>query len=93
MPQLKKVVLGLGNQLIYADTYEEGLARLGGMEIPAATTRETTREQKLTNEPGVPSATLQSVRDHLKKFRELQGQGRWSDAGKELEAIEAELKK
>jgi hypothetical protein len=29
----------------------------------------------------------------LRKFRELQGLGKWSDAGKELEAIEAELKK
>ena len=30
MPQLKKVVLAVGNRLIYADTYEEALAQLSG---------------------------------------------------------------
>jgi uncharacterized membrane protein (UPF0182 family) len=29
MPQLKKVVLAVGNRLIYADTYEQALAMLG----------------------------------------------------------------
>lgn len=102
MPQLKKVVLGLGNRLIYADSYEEGLARLSGMEAgmeaaqennkPAAPTTNAT-PQTVSGGPVVPAAVLDSIRGHLRKFRELQGQGRWSDAGKELEAIEAELKK
>ena len=30
MPQLKKVVLAVGNRLIYADTYDEALAQLAG---------------------------------------------------------------
>ena len=30
MPQLKKVVLAVGNRLIYADTYEQALAQLTG---------------------------------------------------------------
>src|ERR1700676_3833145 len=30
MPQLKKVVLAIGNRLIYADSYEEALAKLSG---------------------------------------------------------------
>ena len=30
MPQLKKVVLAVGNRLIYADTYDEALAQLSG---------------------------------------------------------------
>jgi hypothetical protein len=29
----------------------------------------------------------------MQKYRELSAQGRWADAGKELEAIEAALKK
>ena len=32
MPQLKKVVLAVGNRLIYADTYEQALAMLGGSQ-------------------------------------------------------------
>jgi uncharacterized membrane protein (UPF0182 family) len=89
MPQLKKVVLGLGNQLIYADSYEQGLERLSGMEAPAMAMK---NEVSASVKPAVPVA-LQSIREHLRKYRELQGQGKWSEAGKELEAIEAELKK
>ena len=31
---------------------------------------------------------LNQVRDHLRRYRELASQGKWSEAGKELEAIE-----
>ena len=31
MPQLKKVVLAMGNHLIYADTYEQALAQINGV--------------------------------------------------------------
>ena len=30
MPQLKKVVLAMGNRLIYEDTFEQALSRLSG---------------------------------------------------------------
>jgi uncharacterized membrane protein (UPF0182 family) len=98
MPQLKKVVLGLGNQLIYADSYEQGLARLSGMEAPATPLRTQEVSTGTSTGPAPPNPpaagpVLQSVREHLRRYRELQGQGKWSDAGKELEAIEAELKK
>ena len=36
MPQLKKVVLAVGNRLVYADTYEEALAQLAGTSPPPA---------------------------------------------------------
>jgi hypothetical protein len=36
---------------------------------------------------------LERVRQHLRRYRELAAQGKWSDAGKELEAIEAEVQK
>jgi hypothetical protein len=29
------------------------------------------------------------IRHHLERYRDLVGQGKWSDAGKELEAIQA----
>src|SRR6266446_3857993 len=35
MPQLKKVVLAMGDRLIYRDTFEEALADLTGMPAPA----------------------------------------------------------
>jgi hypothetical protein len=36
---------------------------------------------------------LDTIRRHLQRYRELQGQGKFSEAGRELEALEGELKK
>ena len=35
---------------------------------------------------------LQTIRDHLRRYRDFASQGRWAEAGKELEAIEAAAK-
>jgi hypothetical protein len=97
MPQLKKIVLAVGSRLIYTDTYDEALAQLssearqlvqqatapGGAATAAATAPAVA--------PGA-DARLNRVRDHLRRYRELAAQGKWADAGKELEAIEAEVK-
>jgi hypothetical protein len=53
--------------------------------------------QTATAPPAAPAAAgtdarLQRVRDHLKRYREFAAQGKWSEAGKELEAIEAEVR-
>jgi uncharacterized protein len=97
MPQLKKVVLGHGNRLIYADTYDQALAQLagsGGTGAPAAPQTTSTAAPSAAP-PSAPAAgadaRLQRVRDHLRRYRELMSQGRWSDAGKELEAIDSEV--
>jgi hypothetical protein len=37
--------------------------------------------------------TLKHVREHLQKYRELSSQGKWSEAGKELEEIQKLLEK
>ena len=34
MPQLKKVALAMGNNLVYADTYQQALAQLAGVNLP-----------------------------------------------------------
>jgi uncharacterized membrane protein (UPF0182 family) len=100
MPQLKKVVLAVGNRLVYADTYDQALSQLssGAQElITQATTSPGSGPKTVTGTapPAVPptgDARLQSVRDHLRRYRELTGQGKLSEAGKELEAIEAAVK-
>jgi uncharacterized membrane protein (UPF0182 family) len=100
MPQLKKVVLAVGNRLVYADTYDEALAQLSGGAQPV---QEQTAAPAVGAPPGTAAppaapasdaaARLQSVRDHLKRYRDLAAQGRWAEAGKELEAIESEVKR
>jgi uncharacterized membrane protein (UPF0182 family) len=97
MPQLRKVVLAVGNRLIYTDTYEQALMQLEGgepIERPAAT-GPSPQQQELPQPAAVPGADprIQSIRDHLRRYRDFAAQGKWSEAGKELEAIEAEVKK
>ena len=36
MPQLRKVVLAMGDQLVYEDTFEQALAKIGDLELEAA---------------------------------------------------------
>ncbi|HYI96217.1 MAG TPA: UPF0182 family protein, partial [Bryobacteraceae bacterium] len=89
MPQLKKVVLAVGNRLIYRDTYEEALAELAGGATPApVTTSQKVREEAPVTSAAPPSANIDGVRQHLRRYRELSSQGRWSEAGRELEALE-----
>jgi uncharacterized membrane protein (UPF0182 family) len=97
MPQLKKVVLAVGNRLIYADTYDQALAQLSG---GAQQLIQQATAPAAPPKPGAPPAPapsgaeqkLQSVRDHLQRYRQFAAQGRWAEAGKELEAIEAAAK-
>ncbi len=95
MPQLKKVVLGIGNRLIYTDTYEQAIAQLGAGSAGALLDAPQTAPANGSAPPQttVSSAALDSLRKHLQRYRELQGQGKWSEAGRELEALESELKK
>jgi len=91
MPQLKKIVLAVGSRLIYTDTYDEALAQLSseGQQLVHQAISPTAATPAVA--PGA-DARLIRVRDHLRRYRELAAQGKWADAGKELEAIEAEVK-
>ena len=98
MPQLKKIVLAVGNRLVYADTYDQALAQL------ASTSQQITQQTSASPSPppgpgqpppSAPNADprLERIRQHLRRYRELAAQGKWSEAGKELEAVEAEVQK
>ena len=93
IPQLQKIVLALGDKLVYADTYDKALEQLSGGALAAPA--ETTQTTSTTNTPATTAPKpniVQSVRDHLNRYRQFAGQGKWSEAGKELEAIEALVK-
>jgi len=97
MPQLKKIVLAVGSRLIYTDTYDEALAELSSQaqNLVQQATAGGAAPVPIAVAPGVapgPDPRLNRVRDHLRRYRELAAQGKWADAGKELEAIEAEVK-
>jgi uncharacterized membrane protein (UPF0182 family) len=97
MPQLKKVVLAVGDRLIYTDTYDQALAQLSGgaqqlIQQAAAAPQTAPVPGAAAVAPPAADQRLQRVREHLRRYRELGAQGKWSEAGKELEAIEAEVK-
>lgn len=88
MPQLKKVVAAMGNRLIYADTYEDALAQLTGQAAPAARPQEAAPARVPFAKPDERRQVLEEISRRLKRYRELMGQGRFADAGREIEALE-----
>ena len=95
MPQLKKIVLAVGDRLIYADTYDEALAQLspGAQQLVAQATAQPAGAAQTSAAAAAPDPRLANIREHLRRYRELAGAGKWAEAGKELEAIEAEVGK
>jgi uncharacterized membrane protein (UPF0182 family) len=95
MPQLKKVVLALGNRLIYSDSYQQALAMLGGAQPASGEAQSTPQPQAAAQAPVQPSKDprVESIRQHLQRYRGLASQGKWAEAGRELEAIQSEVNK
>ncbi len=98
MPQLKKIVLAIGNRLIYSDSYEDALAQLGqgqGARTPTASpsTMTTSSAPGTTPPPAstVSAPVLSQIKAHLQRYRELTSQSRYVDAARELEAIDKAL--
>lgn len=96
MPQLKKVALAMGNLLAYADTYEQALAQLvkasGGnsTDLSAAPESVTAPANAAPSPPSTSESarTIDRIRQHLDRYRQLSSQGKWADAGKELDEIQ-----
>jgi uncharacterized membrane protein (UPF0182 family) len=105
MPQLKKVVLAVGNTLIYADTYDQALAQLAGTGPPAEPAGAAPGPQAAAPAPAAtgqgtrpaaasaPDPRIGLIRQHLQRYRDFAAQGRWAEAGKELEAVQAIVQK
>ena len=100
MPQLKKVVLAMGNHLIYADSYEQALASIDGVPgapptVPAQAVLEAGAKAVAPALAAVKSGDprIESIKKHLDRYKELASQGKWSDAGRELDAIQSEVSK
>jgi uncharacterized membrane protein (UPF0182 family) len=98
MPQLKKVILAIGNTLIYKDTYEQALGELSGL-MQGGTAGAVQPAVGAASPPAgvAPRADLsrlrESIQNHLRRAREFAAQGKWAEAGKELDAIEVAAQK
>ncbi len=102
MPELKKVALGFGSTIAYADTYEQALSQLAGQDVnlsaaaspatPAAPNAPGAPETKTSPAAPPGDQRLERARGHLRRYRELMGQGRFVDAARELEQMEQSLR-
>jgi len=100
MPQLKKVVLAHGNELIYTDTYEQALAQLaqlaGGQAANVPSVPAKPGDPVPAPSAGPPTTggeRITNLRQLMDRYRKAAQQGQWSEAGKALEALDAELRK
>jgi uncharacterized membrane protein (UPF0182 family) len=93
MPQLKKIVLAMGNLLIYTDSYDQALAQLSNvMQSGAIAAQPATPGAAPPKPTSAPSdQRIEAIREHLRRYREFAAEGHWAEAGKEMEAVEAEV--
>ena len=87
MPQLKKVVLAMGDRLAYHDTFEQALAEITGGSAPAraatAAAPSPPKSPSAANQPDV--STLADRLAHLRQQAE--------ELTKELEKLESDTRK
>lgn len=88
MPQLKKVVIAMGNRLIYADSYEQALAELTGQAAQAPRPAAAGAPAAAPPPPSEAQRLLREVSGRLRRYKELMGEGRFAEAGREMEALE-----
>ncbi len=81
MPQLKKVVLAMGNRLIYRDTFEQALEELTTGAAPPA--RTSAPAAPATPVPAAPAGELPALTERLRKLRDQAQQ-----LVREIEALE-----
>jgi uncharacterized membrane protein (UPF0182 family) len=95
MPQMKKVALAMGNNLVYADTYPQALAQLAGENVLPAVTAQQAPSPAAPAAPSAPApdARMAELRRRFERYRALSSEGKWSEAGKELEAIQSLVQK
>jgi uncharacterized membrane protein (UPF0182 family) len=108
MPQLKKVALAMGNLLAYANTYEEALQQLIGFSAGTTNAAPSSAQPATPINAALPNSnvpapaptstpqteqTLQQIRAHLQRYKDFSAQGKWAEAGKELDEIQRLVQK
>ena len=86
MPQLKKVVLAMGDRLIYRDTFDQALAEFTGGAPPPQPT--VAAASSVTGQPASPTAAAPDVKALAERVRHIRDQA--EQLVKELEELEKE---
>lgn len=93
LPELKKVVLAVGNRLVYSDNLPEGMALLAqagptaaGAAMQTMTTSAAAPAPEIITGM-VPASVLESIAGHLRQYQQDTAQGQMAQAGQQLQAI------
>jgi len=98
LPELKRVIVAAGDDIVMEPTLEESLAAIFGTEAPPTEEPPTEPEvtPPVTEEPEEPVAAdiaslIKEAQEHYDKAQEYLKAGNWTGYGEELEALEAIL--
>ena len=70
MPQLKKVVLAMGDRLIYRDTFDQALAELTGGAVPSKPASGTATASAQTTAPAAPGKNAADLAERVRQIRD-----------------------
>lgn len=91
MPELKRVFVTSGSQSVYAPTFAEAIAQLAGTttleQVPTQVGNPASKTKALS-----PNDLPAQAQAHLDKYQAYSSQGRFTEAGKELDALKSVLK-
>lgn len=103
IPELRLVVLATQDKIVYAPTYQEALEKLVGKVhlVPdvssgttaPSTTKTTTPSKSKTPATGVSQQQIELAAKALEAYQKLTAQGKYSEAGQELEKLRGLLSK
>lgn len=91
MPQIKKVVLAMGNRLIYRDTFEEALLDLQGLPVLSASPPATPSATLASAPASAPAPSAPDLRAFSDQLKSLQNQA--EQLVRELEALQKQTEK
>ena len=70
MPQLKKVVLAMGDRLIYRDNFDQALAELTGGAVPSKSTPANATSAQQAPSPASPGNEAPALAERVRQIRD-----------------------
>jgi uncharacterized membrane protein (UPF0182 family) len=97
LPELKKVVLAVGNRLVYSDDLAQAIAEMaqpqtGASPVQASATGAAPAAASGSGggARGIPPDVLKSIENHIEDYEKFTAAGKLAQAGQELEDIRKE---
>ncbi|MFC1908782.1 UPF0182 family protein [Chloroflexota bacterium] len=96
LPELKRVIVAIGEQITMEPTLGESLAAILGMEPPPAPPPVSPAPTPIPPAPGEMDITdiarlITEAQQHYDQAQQYQREGNWAEYGKELDALQAVL--